>query len=109
MADFPNFLQVTSDCRPWKAGGNLVICQVCGTVQKPVTEAWLAESEAIYGGYEIYSQSGGVEQSAFDQLTGAAQSRSAKLVDWLIRGSHIPPEGKPLGIGYGMDGYKDGA
>lgn len=105
MADFPNFLQVTSDCRPWKAGGNLVICQVCGTVQKPVTEAWLAESEAIYGGYEIYSQSGGVEQSAFDQLTGAAQSRSAKLVDWLIRGSHIPPEGKLLDIGCGNGAF----
>ena len=105
IAGFPDFLQVTSDCRPWKAQGNLAICQVCGTVQKPVTEAWLAEAEAIYGGYEIYSQSGGVEQSAFDQLTGAAQSRSAKLVDWLTRGGHIPLEGKLLDIGCGNGAF----
>lgn len=39
VGGFPAFLQVTSDCRPWKAQGNLSICQVCGTVQKPVTEA----------------------------------------------------------------------
>jgi ubiquinone/menaquinone biosynthesis C-methylase UbiE len=105
IGSFPDFLQVTSDCRPWKAQGNLAICQVCGTVQKPVTEAWLAEAEAIYGGYEIYSQSGGVEQSAFDQLTGAAQSRSAKLVDWLTRGGHIPLEGKLLDIGCGNGAF----
>ena len=105
IAGFPDFLQVTSDCRPWEAQGNLAICQVCGTVQKPVTEAWLAEADAIYGGYEIYSQSGGVEQSAFDQLTGAAQSRSAKLVDWLTRGGHIPPEGKLLDIGCGNGAF----
>lgn len=105
IAGFPTFLQVTSDCRPWKPQGNLAICQVCGTVQKPVTEIWLAEADAIYGGYEIYSQSGGVEQSSFDQLTGAAQSRSAKLVDWLIRGDYILPEGKLLDIGCGNGAF----
>lgn len=105
IAGFPTFLQVTSDCRPWKPQGNLAICQICGTVQKPVTEIWLAEADAIYGGYEIYSQSGGVEQSSFDQLTGAAQSRSAKLVDWLIRGYYILPEGKLLDIGCGNGAF----
>lgn len=105
IAHFPTFLQVTSDCRPWKPQGNLAICQVCGTVQKPVTEIWLAEADSIYGGYEIYSQSGGVEQSSFDQLTGAAQSRSAKLVDWLTRGGYIPPEGKLLDIGCGNGAF----
>ena len=105
IAHFPTFLQVTSDCRPWKLQGNLAVCQVCGTVQKPVTEIWLAEADAIYGGYEIYSQSGGVEQSSFDQLTGAAQSRSAKLVDWLTRGGYIPPEGKLLDIGCGNGAF----
>lgn len=105
IAGFPTFLQVTSDCRPWKTQGNLAICQVCGTVQKPVSKAWLAEADAIYGGYEIYSQSGGVEQSSFDQLTGAAQSRSAKLVDWLTRGGYIPPEGRLLDIGCGNGAF----
>lgn len=105
MADFSNFLQVTSDCRPWKTEGNLAICQACGTVQKPVTDAWLKESDAIYAGYDIYSQSGGVEQSTFAQLTGAAQSRSVKLVDWLTHGGYISTEGKLLDIGCGNGAF----
>jgi 2-polyprenyl-3-methyl-5-hydroxy-6-metoxy-1,4-benzoquinol methylase len=105
MADFPSFLQVTSDCRPWKAGGNLAICQVCGTVQKPVTEAWLAEADAIYAGYDIYSQSGGVEQSVFDQITGAAQSRSVKLVEWLTTHFNLSLAGKLLDIGCGNGAF----
>lgn len=105
ITSFSKFLQVTSDCRPWRTGGNLVVCESCGTLQKLVNEIWLKEVEIIYDQYEIYSQSGGVEQSAFDQLTGAAQSRPAKLLDWLTRGGHIPPEGKLLDIGCGNGAF----
>lgn len=103
--NFSSLIQVTSDCQPWKKDGNLAICQVCGTVQKPVTDVWLREADAIYGGYEIYSQSGGVEQSTFDQLTGTAQSRSEKLVEWLVNKVNLPDKGKLLDIGCGNGAF----
>ncbi|OSO97103.1 hypothetical protein B7O87_01085 [Cylindrospermopsis raciborskii CENA303] len=105
IASFSNFLQVTSDCRPWKTGGSLVLCQSCGTVQKPVTEIYLKEAEIIYAQYEIYSQSGGVEQSAFDSITGAAKSRSTKLVEWLTTNWNLPSTGKLLDIGCGNGAF----
>lgn len=105
IAGFPAFLQIASGCRPWKTQGDLAVCQICGTVQKPLTEAWLAEADTIYADYEIYSQSGGVEQGAFDQLAGAAQPRSAKLVNWLTRSGYIPPQGQLLDVGCGNGAF----
>jgi len=106
--DFQSLLQVTSDCRIWKYKGNLTVCQVCGTVQKPVSERWLKEADAIYAGYDIYSQSGGLEQCSFDQLTGAAQSRSAKLVQWLTVNGYLSSTtstGSLLDIGCGNGAF----
>ena len=105
IAGFPAFLQIASGCRPWKTQGNLAVCQVCGTVQKPLTEAWLAEVDTIYAGYDIYSQSGGVEQSVFDKITGAAQSRSVKLVEWLTTHFNLSLAGKILDIGCGNGAF----
>ena len=70
---------VTSDCRPWPAGGDLACCDACGTVQKPLTPDWHDEAGRIYGGYRIYSQSGGREQKVFTDGAGAA--RSVRLLD----------------------------
>jgi SAM-dependent methyltransferase len=105
ITSFSEFLQVTSDCRPWRTGGNLVVCESCGTVQKLVNETWLKEVEIIYGQYEIYSQSGGVEQIAFDQITGAAKSRSKKLVEWLTNNCNLPSTGKLLDVGCGNGAF----
>ncbi len=74
-------LQVTSDCRPWQAGGRLAICETCATVQRPVDAAWSAEAEAIYAGYAIYDQSAGAEQQVFDADGG--RPRSSRIVEML--------------------------
>ena len=38
------FRRITSDCRPWPAGGRLCACQGCGSVQKLVDDAWNREA-----------------------------------------------------------------
>ena len=74
-------IQVTSDCRPWRAGGRLAICRDCATVQRPVDATWTAEAEAIYAGYAIYDQSAGAEQQVFDASGG--RPRSSRIVEAL--------------------------
>ena len=102
---FSSFLQVTSDCQPWCREGQLSVCQRCGTVQKPITETLLLESDQIYAGYEIYSQGGGDEQATFDQSTGASESRSKKLVDWLTTTHRLPETGVLMDIGCGNGAF----
>ena len=41
---FREFRRITSDCRPWPAGGRLCACQGCGSVQKLVDDAWNREA-----------------------------------------------------------------
>ena len=83
MREFPafrEFRRITSDCRSWPAGGRLCCCPNCGTVQKIVDDDWNREVAELYAGYNIYDQAAGAEQAVFDQATGAAASRSARLL-----------------------------
>lgn len=102
---FSVLAQVTSDCRPWRTGGTLASCKSCGTVQKPVTPEWLAEADAIYAEYAIYSQSGGVEQATFTSDNGAAVARSKLIVQWLDETGSLPKEGAVLDIGCGNGAF----
>jgi ubiquinone/menaquinone biosynthesis C-methylase UbiE len=77
---FNAFRRVTSDCRPWAAGGELALCSQCGTVQKPVTAALRDETEEIYRLYAMYHQSRtAAEQLSFASGTGTAMPRSNRL------------------------------
>lgn len=98
---YPPSHQITSDCRPWQSDGSLAVCSGCGAVQKPVTENWICETHKIYAGYDVYSQSGGVEQESFDQSTGSSLARSRKIVDWLKCNGALPETGALLDIGCG--------
>jgi len=93
--------RVTSDCRPWPAGGRLVICPRCGMVHKPADEAFVADIEAIYAGYAIYHQSGGAEQRSFDTRSGMQTARSARLIDRLATALRLGDEGRLLDVGCG--------
>ncbi len=104
LDEFPQFARlprVTSDCRPFPAGGRLAICGECAAVQKPVDARWREEAAAIYGAYDVYFQSDGVEQAVFDPATGAPRRRSAVLVDRLASNREIAETGRVLDVGCG--------
>jgi len=105
---FPAFAQlrrVTSDCKPWPAGGQLGVCAACGCVQAAIDERWRAEADQIYRDYTIYYQSGGTEQSVFDQTSGTAATRSDRLVARLAEQVELPTSGRWLDVGCGNGGF----
>ena len=102
--DFSRFLQVTSDCRPHPHTGCLAGCARCGTVQKVADEAYLRECAGIYEAYELYKLSGGLEQQIFSQNSGAAESRSMRLLKALDRLGRLPEQGRLLDVGCGNGG-----
>lgn len=86
LREFPRFrglARVTSDSRPWAAGGRIAVCGECGAVQKLVEPAWLDEIEHIYQSYAIYHQAGGKEQPIFTGSGSPPQPRSRSLIQYL--------------------------
>jgi 2-polyprenyl-3-methyl-5-hydroxy-6-metoxy-1,4-benzoquinol methylase len=102
---FSSLVQVTSDCCSWFEGGQLSVCQQCGTVQKPVTESWRRSTEHIYSDYKIYRQGAGAEQLAFETDTGTSKARSKKIAEWLTTHHAFPETGDLLEIGCGNGAF----
>jgi SAM-dependent methyltransferase len=98
---FAELRRVTSDCKPWPSGGELVVCTTCGTVQKPRSDAWEADARAIYSDYAIYHQAGGVEQGSFTPETGASTLRSNALLRCITANGFVTTTGQLLDIGCG--------
>jgi SAM-dependent methyltransferase len=100
VAGYEQLSRVTSDCKPWAAGGKLHCCGDCGAVQKIADRIWLDEIGRIYGSYEIYHLSAGTEQVIF---TGdvAALPRSRSLVDFVVARSKLADRGRLIDIGCG--------
>lgn len=95
-----DLLTVSSDCRPGPRGLRLAFCRSCGTLQKPVDDDWRRDVAAIYDGYDIYHQSGGVEQAVF--ATGdAPAARSERLIDCLAARFPLASRGRMLDVGCG--------
>lgn len=101
IGEFSSLAQVTSDCRPWKRGGQLGICLSCGFVQKITDDAFLRDCEAIYRSYEVYYQAGGEEQKVFDQSRGLSMSRSESILAQLLKENKLPFSGTLLDVGCG--------
>lgn len=99
--DFASLWRVSSDCRPCPPGGRVGVCVVCGAVQKPPDANWRLDTERIYATYDIYHQSGGVEQSTFDPVSGQPQTRSSRLADFLHAWPDLPSSGRLLDVGCG--------
>ncbi len=72
--------RVSSDCRPFAAGGELAVCENCALVQKFPDPHWLAEIAAIYGDYSAYGLAGGEEQLVLDPRSGMPCKRSEVLM-----------------------------
>lgn len=101
FVEFRKFCRVTSDCRPWPAGGRLHICFHCRGVQKNVDSAWRREAGAIYDNYAIYHQAQGAEQAVFDQASGRPSPRSRRLLKAVRDHVCLPERGRMLDIGCG--------
>jgi SAM-dependent methyltransferase len=95
---------VTSDCVPFRPGGRLAVCVCCGAAQSLADEQWFAEIAEIYGKYDIYNQSGRVEQHVFDPVGGSLRPRSELLLERLLEVSGVPLVGKVLDVGCGSGG-----
>lgn len=107
MRVFPDFAalpRITSDSRPWPAGGALVQCRDCGAVQKPTGDTWRTEISEIYADYAVYHQSGGAEQPVFAPDGGAGAPRSEVLLRRLFDAQELAPEGRMVDVGCGNGG-----
>ena len=103
LPGYETFHRVTSDCRPWKSGGQLGVCPACATVQKPIDPAWREEADEIYASYALYHQSADAsEQRTFDQSSGAATPRSTKIFESLFTQETLSPTGRMLDVGCGI-------
>jgi SAM-dependent methyltransferase len=105
LPEYASLTRVTSDCKPWPAGGHLGVCARCGTVQKFVDAQWTSEIRRIYSDYTIYFQAGGAEQAVFLGDTAEPTTRSQWLVDNVIRLAKLGPTGRLLDIGCGNGAF----
>lgn len=103
-AHYPSLHRVTSDCKPWPAGGQLAWCTACGLAQAAITPQWRAEADQIYANYTIYHQSGGSEQRVFG-TGGAGLPRSEQIVAGIRRVVEIPETGRLLDVGCGNGAF----
>jgi len=99
MEVYKEFSRVTSDCKPWKNSGCLVVCNQCHAVQKCVDETFLKEVEEIYGDYDAYYQSGGKEQVVFNEGNQAVKVRSLSILEAVEKKISMAANGRFLDIG----------
>jgi len=93
--------RVTSDCKLWRNGGRIAWCMSCGAIQKIIDEKWQSETTEIYDAYSIYELSDGEEQPVFEKETGAASTRSSKLIEQFLKVVNLKDNGKLLDVGCG--------
>jgi len=98
---FEQLPRISSDCRPFAAGGKISVCLRCSLVQKIPDERWLAEISSIYKDYTAYSVGGGAEQLVMDPLTGQPRKRSEVLVNELDKLNILPQQLRALDVGCG--------
>lgn len=101
IADSSKMKYVTSDCRPWPVSGHVVCCRDCFAVQKLIDEKYLKTCKDLYDSYEVYYQAQGQEQAVFDQQSGAALTRSARILDDIMKNIQLEKNGRILDFGCG--------
>jgi 2-polyprenyl-3-methyl-5-hydroxy-6-metoxy-1,4-benzoquinol methylase len=105
FSDLHGWTLVSSDARPFKAEVELVQCEQCGQIYKVPTNAWQDITDEIYRTYEIYHQSGGVEQKVRNEHAGGLVSRSSVLVRRLAGYCSLAESGSILDFGCGNGAF----
>ncbi|WP_373840300.1 class I SAM-dependent methyltransferase [Methanospirillum sp.] len=95
--------RVTSDCKPWKKGGYLSLCDNCHTIQCFINDNYKSDVNIIYHDYSVYHQSGGYEQQVF--IEGSPVPRSQRIIEAVMNNYSIPSEGRILDIGCGNGSF----
>jgi SAM-dependent methyltransferase len=98
---FAGLARVTSDSKPFPAGGRLFVCGQCGLTQKIADATWLEEIGRIYAGYAMHHQSGTPDQVVFDPVSGAPAGRCAILSQRLKSVCGVADQGSLLDVGTG--------
>ena len=101
IEEFRALPRITSDCKPFPAGGRLAECAECGATQKLPTPGWLAEIGRIYADYTPYHQAEGVEQIVLDSESGELRRRSEVIVSRLKAAGVLGEFGRALDVGCG--------
>jgi len=101
LTEYGALPRITSDCRPFRAGGRLAVCGECDAVQKYPDSQWLQDIGEIYAAYAAYYQADGDEQVILDSRTGQVRRRSDVIVERLLASYPLPKEGRALDIGCG--------
>jgi len=101
ISNFERLRRVTSDCRPFKRQGKLCQCMACGAVQKPDDNQWRADCAAIYGAYDSYGLSEGLEQSVRSGDGTEFAPRSDIILRHLKAAMDLPERGRVLDFGCG--------
>jgi 2-polyprenyl-3-methyl-5-hydroxy-6-metoxy-1,4-benzoquinol methylase len=102
VAAFASLPRVTSDSKPFRAGGDIGCCAACGLVQKPLTSKLKADLDEVYSNYSMFSQSSGLaEQGVFDAAGKVEISRSALVIRHAIENVLLPSQGVFLDVGAG--------
>jgi SAM-dependent methyltransferase len=108
LNDVPAYAElprVSSDCKPVAAGGAVASCLACGSIQKPITAAFLSDIAKIYAAYDVYYQGGGMEQIVNDALAGRPVRRSEVLASRLLRTGLLPASGRAIDLGCGNGAF----
>ena len=101
FSEFSVLPRVTSDCRPFRSGGRLLVCKNCSVVQKVPDEIWLADIARIYASYDMYRQGGGAEQSVLDPASNRFVLRSDLIVRHLESRLGLRKGARVLDVGCG--------
>lgn len=103
LDQYPFLNRVTSDCRPFRNGGQLVVCMRCGAIQTKIAEEYMQDISEIYSDYDIYHQADGEEQKIVDG--DAFYHRSMVLVDYLDNNACLFSGMSVLDVGCGNGSF----
>lgn len=99
--NFASLQRVSSDCRPFRTGGELTCCGSCGLVQKPETPGWASECREIYSSYALYGQSSSGTEQKFFSPDGVGRPRSEYTLGVIAERLGLPATGSMLDVGSG--------